>query len=291
MYIISCIQSHKSDNGGTSNAEASSRQPIAGFFHRSSSATAHIHPNPSPLSRVAGQQTWTEDEDERGDDEDSPSPASSSESDSDYSGNDHSGSRRSSRGKSSRRTRPTRSRSSTVASLAVDAHFSSTPGSTLVIHPPKLTKQGSQSSIRTVTAINSPHPDNESQKGVPHFLMRDDTIRDLSYGGSVIHDDAHSHKPPSSFRQAHKRVRSSLSTEFFIDREALVTPSALSNDEDFAESKTPASWYEETQAKDLENQMRNAGWDALKEALEIYADEVCCMSRCVLGISDRRMLS
>lgn len=118
------IPSLRSDSGGTSVAEASasSRLSISPYLYpRTSATTPYAHPNPSPLSRVAGQQTWTEDEDERGDDEeDSPSPASSSDSESDSSSNEHAGSR-SSKSKSSRRTRSnrTRSRSSTVASLAV----------------------------------------------------------------------------------------------------------------------------------------------------------------------------
>ncbi|THH27980.1 hypothetical protein EUX98_g6214 [Antrodiella citrinella] len=275
------VRSLKSDNGGapslTAETPSSARHP---FVHRSSSTSANTHSNPSPLSRVAGQQTWTEDEDERGNDEDnedSPSPASSSDSDgTDLSDNDQPDSRVNSKGKTSsmkrsRSNRTTRSRSSTVASLSVEAHLAA-PGSSLSIHLPKLTKQESSSSIRTVTAVNSPHPDNESQKGIPHILTRDDTIRDLSHSNSLNHDDAHSYKPPSSFRQAHKRVRSSLSTEFFIDRE-VATPSAVSNDEDLIEVKTPASWYEETRAMELESHMRDAGWDALRETLEIYADE------------------
>ncbi|TCD66714.1 hypothetical protein EIP91_001007 [Steccherinum ochraceum] len=283
------------------SASTPSRASIPPYLYPTSATSSiHSHPNPSPLSRVAGQQTWTEDEDERPDneDEDSPSPASSSNSDSDYSGNDEPGSRRSSKSKSSRRARShkTRSRSSTVASLAVDSHFTAA-GNSLTVRLPKLTKQESRSSIRTVTAVNSPH-DDESSKGFPHGLSRDDTIRETSTHSSVvIQDDAHSHKPPSSFRQAHKRIRSSLSTEFFIDRETIATPSAYSNEDDLTEAKTP-SFAEEAMARELEDQMRNAGWDALRETVELYADQgdvqMCTMLSLVaaeeLKISRSRVL-
>ncbi|KAH8107815.1 hypothetical protein BXZ70DRAFT_912770 [Cristinia sonorae] len=301
-WASSSIQSLRSDAAGASTADNS--LPPARYFYpaRPSSTPLHIHPTPSPLSRVAGQQTWDEDEDERGDDDDddSPSPASSSESESDYSPNENTSSRRSSKSKSSRRgprSNKTRSRSSTVASLAGDAHFP-TQANLLALRVPKLTKQESHSSIRTVTAVSSPHPDNESQKGFMHGLTRDDTIRDLaSHNASVSHDDALSYKQPSSFRQAHKRVRSSLSTEFFIDRD-VITPSAVSNDEDVPEVGTPPTMYEEEQAKHLESRMRDAGWDALRETFEIYADEgnvqMCTMLALVaskeLKISRSRLL-
>ncbi|KZT07377.1 uncharacterized protein LAESUDRAFT_677793 [Laetiporus sulphureus 93-53] len=111
---------------------------------------------PSPLSQVVGQTTWTEDE---RDDSDSPSPGSTSESDSsDYATT----SLRSKVSRSTKRNK-TRSRSSTVASLAA-------PSSTHT-----LVKQDSYSSIRTVTAGNPPG----LERGRDHSFRGDISLRSL----------------------------------------------------------------------------------------------------------------
>ncbi|KAH9481800.1 GATOR complex protein WDR24 [Psilocybe cubensis] len=114
-------------------------------------------PTPSPLSRIAGHQAWTEDEDDGGtdheDDAYSPSPQSSTDSDS------HGSSSPDTRSKSVKATRrgsnhyKSRSRSSTVASLAAP--------------PPRpLSRQNSRSSIRTVTGPDAPARDQEDSNSV-----------------------------------------------------------------------------------------------------------------------------
>ncbi|KAL6299508.1 hypothetical protein BKA93DRAFT_805989 [Sparassis latifolia] len=146
-------------------------------------ASPYLHPrvgtaNPSPLSRVAGQHTWTEDEKE---DEDSPSPGSTSESESsDTSFLSRVGKTKSRRDSTRSRTR---SRSSTVASLAVASQQI-------------LVKCPSRSSIRTVTAT----PVQDSK--VEAALWRDDTLPE----------------PLSAKHSTHKRsVSEALSSEFLLD--------------------------------------------------------------------------
>ncbi|TFK37938.1 hypothetical protein BDQ12DRAFT_713152 [Crucibulum laeve] len=124
-------------------------------------ATRAMSAAPSPLSRVAGQQQWTDDdrEDRDDDDEDSASPRST-DTDSGGSSSPHR------RAKSNRSRRSTgkiksRSRSSTVASLAA----------------PRLTHQDSRSSIRTVTAGEVSFHD-EGNSGI----KAEETVRDLRSG-------------------------------------------------------------------------------------------------------------
>lgn len=121
--------------------------------------------HPSPLSRLAGQR-WTEDEDDGGkeheDDEASPSPGSTDTDGEGHSGRDSECSTRPQKvgvkAASMTRTRPrknssakrlkSRTRSATVATLAVPLPSLAQP----VSESSHLVKQASHSSIRTVTA-------------------------------------------------------------------------------------------------------------------------------------------
>ncbi|KAH9941480.1 hypothetical protein B0H21DRAFT_546035 [Amylocystis lapponica] len=221
------IRGSKSDSGDEDPPSA--RVPVSPRLYPRGPAA-----NPSPLSRVTSQQTWTEDEKE---DEDSPSPASTSDSESD--GSLKRSVSRATR-KSSARSK-TRSRSSTVASLAVS-----------ISHRP-LEKQVSHSSIRTVTAGNTPTGDAGQAGG----LRRDDTLRDMHRERSV------------KSSPHHNRGRSeALSSEFLLDFErhpngdGTGTPSSDLTSRDSARAIRAA-----------EHGFRDLGWEALREALEFYADQ------------------
>ncbi|KAL4244097.1 GATOR2 complex protein WDR24 [Abortiporus biennis] len=227
------------------------------------------------------------------------------------------------------RTHSTRSRSSTVASYVASSsspstavigatslvqsptstNFDSTSTSTSTsLRPPKLTKQESQSSIRTVTAINSPIPDSDKSStkggGGGGRLQRDDTIKDLSssftFGtsGTSVKGDTVMAKgrptTPSSIKhphhQHHKRIRSALSTEFTLDGVSSSKVSRKSFGEDsigvgigaFSRHLASASGsgsggvssgYEEERKKEVEGRVRDVGWEAMRETLEVFADE------------------
>ncbi|CAL1708081.1 unnamed protein product [Somion occarium] len=280
-------ESFHSDRGSIHTEISTSFRPSISpyLYPRTSGATSHthIHPNPSPLSRVAGQQTWTEDEDDR-DGEDSPSPASSSNSD--YENSDGEGSDAAfkvSKGKISRRSSKssrhrTRSRSSTVASLAA-SQPTLKPTSALTVQTPKLTKQDSQSSIRTVTAVNSPYTDDMKD---PSSLYRDDTVRDLassfSFGrpGSV---------QPTSYLQ-HKRVRSTISAEFTLGGARSSRGTSVERVSNAIPKKRAASVTKE-QVEEVEERVRDVGWEALRESLDVFADEgdvqMCTLLSLVAG--------
>lgn len=268
--------------GSAQYAEVSStsRASVSPYLYprtSSSSSHAHLHlnPNPSPLSRVAVQQTWTDDENER-DDGNSPSPASSDSEDSDYELSDeHEGLNISSRGRrgkivsrrSSRSSRhKTRSRSSTMASLAASQPTLQTPRPTsLTIQTPKLTKQDSQSSIRTVTAVNSPYGE-DIREGSGTGLHRDDTIRDLS-GSYTLGRPGPVH--PQSYLH-HKRIRSTISAEFSIGDLRHSRPTSVNR----VPQRRSTSFTKE-QVDDTEQRVREVGWEALRETLDVFADEVC----------------
>ncbi|KAF8838899.1 hypothetical protein BDN67DRAFT_970862 [Paxillus ammoniavirescens] len=193
---------------------------------------------PSPLSRLAGQQRWTEDEGEEHkgrdeDDEASPSPVSTDtdgeltegESDPDAGHRPvrvkaHSTTRSRSRKNSNARRLKSRSRSSTVASLAaplLSPAFSSPSGTPIPSqHDGTVPREGSQSSIQTVIAVS---------------------VRDQD-SDAVVND----------FQE-----ESCRETE-------------------------PASWAEMSTGRKIatteeERQLRLAGWQALRDALEEYADQ------------------
>lgn len=195
---------------------------------------------PSPLSRVAGQQQWTEDEDadadaEGKDDEEENSSPSPRSTDTESSGS-NSPRQRSKSTMSSRRNSTrfkSRSRSSTVASLAAP-----------VVRHRSLTHQESHSSIRTVTAEVS-FRDNESGTG----LKAEDTIRDL--------------------RSTHNRSKSQAVSDCNLDVEAV---------DDQARESLPDTGKMTERRVELvrfeENNLREIGWAALRDALELFADEV-----------------
>ncbi|KAH9931931.1 uncharacterized protein B0H18DRAFT_1083425 [Fomitopsis serialis] len=201
---------------------------------------------PSPL---AHQQTWTDEEDEDEDDE-SPSPGSSSDSDAPS----PRPKLKRSRTKSAARSR-TRSRSSTVASLAV--HASS----------PKLVRQGSSTSIRTVIASSTPGQD-DREGG----LQREETVRDLG-------------NPITSTKTSpnHKRARS---TAFADDGKLGLSHN---NAEDIACSSHGHAECSE-RAREAESNYRDLGWSALRDALEDFAEQGDIQMCALLALVARKEL-
>lgn len=202
--------------------------------------------HPSPLSRLVKQQNWPSDgEEERNY---SPSPASS-DSEGDSSGQPSrmgpSLSRRRSHGN---KTGKTRSRSSTVASLAASStalNRSSTNQS--------VTKKESRSSIRTVTA-----GDTSLRESDISGLQRDDTIREF-----IDTDKLEGH-------HGHKRHYSeAVVSEFLLDGDEDEDPHHIG----VLREKRVSARRKEAIAES-ESRFRELGWEALREALETFADEV-----------------
>lgn len=224
---------------------------------------------PSPLSQVVGQHTWTEDEKEE---EDSPSPAStdseSSSSDEQVGRHSRQLSSSSKFGGSSGRSRKSslrsgkvkaRSRSSTVASLAASVAVSTTSS-----HG-RLMKQESQSSIRTVTATPTPTSmytpggfsrDEPNGSGAGPYPVPSTLMGSRIEVGSIRSSSYYSQSRPRS---------EALSNEVDIDLERRNTDSTI----------TRAAYAAQREAiKETEERLREAGWEAMRETLEVLADEV-----------------
>ena len=218
-------------------------------------------PTPSPLSRVAGRRHWTEDEgeereyDDEDEDEASPSPGSTSTDAESTDSNPPRRRRKSSsslsNSKSRRRAKriKSRSRSSTVASLVV----------------PHLARQQSSSSIRTVTAGEV------SFREDGHALKKEDTFRDVRGGVRT---------------QAQAQAQSE--SEFGLDPVVVEGNGAVAETGE-TQARTETEDVDLARLTDRllevvrtdEKRFRELAWDALREALEEYADEVCVFM-CVL---------
>ena len=250
-------------------APPSARMPHSPYLHRST--TAH----PSPLSKIAltSHQPWTEDE---RDDDDSPSPASTSggSSDEDEDGDDddedRSESDRDARGggggdarrrmsstslaRLSRRSSTKsggRSRSSTVASLAVPA----TPQKALV-------KQESQSSIRTVTVAAG-----EACTPGGTLLRRDETIRDL--------ESARAAMVRRSSTSLHQRAKSdAFSADFGGDGADDGGGAHAGNGNGNGTGGRTPSDRTKIAIREAEERLRGLAWGTMRERFEQYSDEV-----------------
>ncbi|KAI0766904.1 hypothetical protein BD413DRAFT_567976 [Trametes elegans] len=267
-YESKASSDHEGDAATPQSAPASSTRASS-----ASASTAYLHrttaAHPSPLSRVAGKQTWTEDEKE---DEDSPSPASTSESsgeeeddfDDDEVDDDEDddeaeeglnghalaslpSSRRPSMVRTGRRGR-TRSRSSTVASLVVTSP-----------DPRRgMTRRGSHSSVRTVTAETTP-AGTLSRAEAAGALRRDETVRELSGGR------------PGSMRASPGRYRprsEAFSAEMVLEPEQMGTGA-------HTPMSTARTHNDQTKAavREAEERLRQLAWDTMRERFEQYADE------------------
>ncbi|KAI0093423.1 hypothetical protein BDY19DRAFT_923627 [Irpex rosettiformis] len=246
----------------------------ASYWHsRGSSA------QPSPLSRIAVQETWTEDERDEGD---SPSPASSTDSETSSGDREledlsssgflppHPLSRRQSSSKSRRSSmrssKKSRSRSSTVASLSV-----SLPPSAMSSRS-KLVRTESQSSIMTVTASHTPtsayapdrpHSGERAGTSTPH---RDAPVRDMS---TSTRGDAVSLKSGSFYNRSRPRSEAYSNEEAF----ELGGGNSLIGRDPTSTGTTVSSNVAREAIRQAEARLRDAGWEAMKESLEILADE------------------
>ena len=172
---------------------------------------------PSPLSKMLGRHQKTDEDGDLNDDEATSASPQSTDSDSD--GPIASLRRQSSSRKVSGRYK-SRSRSSTVASLAA-----STLG-------PMLSRQDSASSIRTVVAGDVTHVDGDGG------LKAEETIRDLTS----------------------REMAPAVAVEN-------VQPDVAPNLEHFTERRIELVQTEEKRFKDI-------GWKALRQALEVLAEQV-----------------
>ena len=175
---------------------------------------------PSPLSKMVGRHQRTDEDGDLNDDEATSASPQSTDSDSD--GPIASFKRQPSNRKVSGRYK-SRSRSSTVASLAT-----STPG-------PMLSRQDSVSSIRTVVAGDVTYVDGDGGT-----LKAEETIRDLT-----------SRAPEMAPAVAAENVQ----------------PDVAPNLEHFTERRIELVQTEEKRFKDI-------GWKALRQALELLAEQV-----------------
>ncbi|EGN95979.1 hypothetical protein SERLA73DRAFT_93871 [Serpula lacrymans var. lacrymans S7.3] len=225
--------------------------------------------HPSPLSHIAGQEEWTDDEGEdHSEGEASPSPGSTDTESSSSNAARNRTRKSSSLRKQSSRVK-SRSRSSTVASLAAPLSHRA------------LIKQESQNSIRTVIAGDASARDQEFDAE----LAIDDTARGVYSNKSVDKQPLTSHKRKIS------QVFSGDSAPQFKDcgDEERTFPSMC---------KVQISRQRKELVQEEEAKLRDIGWQALRDALEQYADEgdvqMCTMLSLVAGqelsISKSRLL-
>lgn len=256
---------HAQDGDSESNSdEETGLKPLISPF----TAGRVIPATPSPLSHVAGQQQWTEDEaDDKEDDEASPSPGSTDTESSSSDGG--SSSRKKTRPGASRRNSlikvKTRSRSSTVASLAVST--------LLQARKPPLIKHESHGSIRTVLA---------GESSIGELDARDETSMDVrGRNGSTVSADT----------QTRQRSKA-LSTEHILH-----TPELGEDESSVPPPQKKMSEIRKLRIIDEEERLRAIGWDTLREALERFADQgdvqICAMLSVVaskeLGVDKRRV--
>ncbi|PPQ63564.1 hypothetical protein CVT24_004861 [Panaeolus cyanescens] len=242
-------------------------------------AGPRVIPAPSPLSR--GHQAWTESEDDAENLEEeasSPSPQSTeTESDNSSSGNKKARALRRPRRNSVRPYRQSRSRSSTLASLAAP-------------HPP-LMHQDSHTSIRTIIAES---PIKENAHFTQEESLRNPYAATTSYqfpGTSVLQQaqSYNSHDMPSA---GHRRQKSQTFSEFRLGRAnsaphgTSIMTFPTSQHEREALDAEYAPMHEEEEVEEPEKTLRRMDiieeeekriaettLEALREALEEFADE------------------
>ncbi|KAF8886054.1 hypothetical protein CPB84DRAFT_1787859 [Gymnopilus junonius] len=237
------------DEEGDDTAGANSSEEEAPPLVSPGLTAVRTIPIPSPLSRVAGRQAWTEDEEDHERDKDdgsstSPSPQSSTDSESHGSSSPK---KRSASAKARRRSSghhfKSRSRSSTVASLAAPK-------------PRPLIHQESQSSIRTVTVAEASLRDQEGA------LARTETDVTALYRLQDV-------------RPGHNRQKSQTVSELVLNTNKAVPPTPPDFEDD-SDDSIDASQLTERRIEIIkleENRFREATLGALKMAVEEFADE------------------
>ncbi|KAJ7741513.1 hypothetical protein DFH07DRAFT_52395 [Mycena maculata] len=256
--------SDSSGSGGSTGLDVGDEMTIDGGAPSSDEESAVISPSlmptrmmtasqPSPLSKIAGLQRWPKDvvaadnlEDEEAS---SPSPMSTDtdkSSDEDEDGDRfnrfksprwHQKSKSggsASRKRSARRVK-SRSRSSTLASLAAPAFHT-------------LVHQSSRSSILTVTAGETSFHDvtnNESD------IKAEETLKDI--------------------QDVHRRQRSQAVSDFLLDQKEVMNESKHGELPPVDESKLTERRMEFVHAE--EGNIREMTWEILRDAMESFADE------------------
>ncbi|KAI0062106.1 hypothetical protein BV25DRAFT_1900133 [Artomyces pyxidatus] len=229
-------------------------------------------PHPSPLSRVAGQQTWTEDEGEDDKDEDelgTPSPRST---DSD-SGSSPARSARLvvSRGTSARSKSQSQTRSRSRKNSVIRAKTRSRSSTLAAPLPPPISKQGSRSSMRTVTAGDVSIGEHDQDR----IISREEhPTTGVGYGSS-----------PRGKRIASLGLSEDLFGSASMRGRELRTES--SQDE-----------RRKAEVKVREERLRELGWGSLRAALGGYAEDgdmqMCALMSLVaqkeLEVSEQRMV-
>jgi len=227
------------DGEETANANASDEEPdVHPLTSPVLTGTRMIPAGPSPLSRIASHQVWTEDEDDpaRDDDDASPSPQST-DTESNSSGSPGTISRSTKvRHKSSTQTR-IRSRSSTVASLAAPQ---SRP----------LTHHQSHSSIRTITAAET--------------SLNHDDIQDVEVPST--------HQHPQAAHSGHSRQKSQTISELAINNSKPTPVIPNEPEQQLDESHLTERRIDIIQME--EKKFRDTTLDTLRGTFEEFADEV-----------------
>ena len=156
-----------------------------------------------------------------------------------------------------------RSRSSTVASLAASGEVPSTPS-----HP-RLVKQESQSSIRTVTATPTPTSTHTPAAGQFETPSRD-SHPSSTYVASGVLQLSGSRLESGSVRSSSYYSQSRSRSEG-PNGEADGDPERKNSDSTLARAARIAR---RENVKSAESRLREAGWAALRGTLEFFADEV-----------------
>ena len=236
------------EGGEASSDEESELKPLISPYL---SARVVVPTTPSPLSHVAVQRQWTEDEDEEGDgneDEASPSPGST-DTDSSSSSGSEGGSVRRKKIKPSLSRRAScsksRSRSSTVASLAVSSVLQQ-------VRKPPLVHHESKGSIRTVTG------------GDVEQDERDDSMVNIVAAATGKHDKQFS--PDSRTTHRPHTVSMDLVANAALEevgQEVLESPKKSGRMSDKRRLRVVAE----------EAKFRRMGWDTLRDMFGQFSDE------------------
>lgn len=267
--------------------------------------SAGAAPSPSPLSRVAGPGTWTDsdepsderlerddgeaDEDE---DSDSPSPAST-DTDSDDSPRDASavrlvsaerervasGASASASAVRSKSRSQTRSRKNSVT-LRPKNKRSATLAVTVPKNDPKsLAKQGSMNSMRTVTAEDTSMQQPEhAHDGLEAVIMgrKESDHRRMMEGGAIGRDGS-----PLSIKRGVSVGGPQAAGSLFASTSMRGEKEERSEENDVQGQRFKAEIEKQHET------MKGWGWNALKAALEAYAEEgdvqICAMMALVAG--------
>ncbi|KAJ7271881.1 hypothetical protein B0H12DRAFT_1298457 [Mycena haematopus] len=254
--------SSSSGSGASTGVDVGDEMTIDGGVPSSDDESAVVSPplgptrmmntsHPSPLSKIATLQHWPEHEEEEvpdnvdDDGASSPSPMStdtdkSSDEDGDLRFKSPRRRQKSKSASSGGRKRSatrfkTRSRSSTLASLAAP-DFSHT-----------LAHQSSRSSILTVTAGETSFPDASNATG----LKPEDTLRDV--------------------RPIHRHQKSQAVSDFLISQNEVMDAGKIKDLVSIDQSKLTERRMEFVLAE--ANSLRKMTWEILHEALECFADE------------------